>query len=577
MKKGITVVTISIIVVIIIILLGTITVGSYNSIQNGKKLTFALEISSIQEEVDRYEGDSADDYPITGIEYVVDLKNISTESIDQFDDEKKDGNNIKLYEIDLSLLGIDDTKFGNNQTDKDMYLLSLDTGRVYYLEGLTYREKTYYTLTQDLIDIKEKNEKVKDEESSNEPKPIITTKAFVVKTNEANLEREIYLTDIKVEGEEIKTVKYDKTIIKEQDAKEYFKNNGTTLNSDRVKVNPGEYITIYAETKSGKYSIRLEGIPTIPNNFYYVGGTIPTGVVISDNPKDANKGTSINGDVTSLNLLGNQFVWVPVFAQDSTFKGIFKLKDGYYGENIQDLVSSGKSSEPFSQGALSAENDLTGEFAEYNKMTESVEKYKGFYVGRYEAGTSAARMDVSNGTTDVLVQKGKSVYNYVAWGPSMTSVSGDIIWASKNQGKGAVELSRDMYITESYVGSTLIYGVQWDAIMDFVADVDNPNKEGKKYIQDSSGMGFYSISTPALTAPALTGSNEDYKVRNIYDLAGNVFEWTMEAHLSDYRVFRGGGFGNEGSMFAASSRSCPKPETPASGCGFRVALYVRNM
>ena len=47
----------------------------------------------------------------------------------------------------------------------------------------------------------------------------------------------------------------------------------------------------------------------IPNGFYYVGGDIETGVVISDNKNDEFKGT----EHEKINKLkGNQFVWVPV-------------------------------------------------------------------------------------------------------------------------------------------------------------------------------------------------------------------------------------------------------------------------
>lgn len=576
MKKGITVVTISIIVVIIITLLGTITVGSYNSIQNGKKLTFALEISSIQEEVDRYEGTSADDYPITGTEYVVDLSNISTGNIDQFDDETKDGNNVKLYEIDLSLLGIDDTQFGNKQTDKDIYLLSLDTGRVYYLEGLTYRDKTYYTLTQDLINIKEKKEKVKDDEISNEQKPVITTKAFVVKTNESNSEREIYLTDINVEGEEIKTVKYDKTLIEEQDAKEYFKNNGFTLNSDRIKVKEGEYITIYAETKSGKYSVRLEGIPTIPKNFYYVGGSIPTGVVISDSSKDANKGTDVDGDVVSDGLEGNQFVWVPVdnFSE-------FVRRDGYENGAIQTLVSSRAVTEPYS--TLSLENDLTGEWAEYTAMKDSVKKYSGFYIGRYEAGSVTKRSEISNGTTVVLCKKNAYPYNYVTWGSSMTTVTGETT-DNKGyaQGKGAVQLARESYNSEKYysIASTLIYSIQWDAAINFMKNVENPRVSGKKYIENSFSMGWYADNVADGNPNCIVGvdvdQNASNKVKNIYDMAGNIYEWTMEAHDNSIRrVIRGGYYACDGNVYPASFRNSIPTNYTYYRCGFRVALYIK--
>ena len=82
---------------------------------------------------------------------------------------------------------------------------------------------------------------------------------------------------------------------------------------------------------------------------------------------------------------------------------------------------------------------------------------------------------------------------------------------------------------ETGATSTLIYGTQWDATMTFLSDVTNLNVSNKPYIQDSTEMGNYSGTLKT------TGQ---YAVKNIYDLAGNVFEWTMERCISDYRVRR---------------------------------------
>ena len=60
------------------------------------------------------------------------------------------------------------------------------------------------------------------------------------------------------------------------------------------------------EQKAGENVAKVvdKNVP-IPTNFYYVGGTKDTGVVISDNSADENQGVDSN-------LSGNQFVWVPV-------------------------------------------------------------------------------------------------------------------------------------------------------------------------------------------------------------------------------------------------------------------------
>lgn len=113
------------------------------------------------------------------------------------------------------------------------------------------------------------------------------------------------------------------------------------------------------------------------------------------------------------------------------------------------------------------------------------------------------------------------------------------------------ELGLDVYKdtnkanNETGVNSTLIYGVQWDAMMRFLSGVDNPNWQneidgktnpnydkiypGNKrlFILDSWGMGNYTyFDNDALLEMCRTTDN---CVKNIYDLAGNLSDWTMEA------------------------------------------------
>ena len=94
-----------------------------------------------------------------------------------------------------------------------------------------------------------------------------------------------------------------------------------------------------------------------------------------------------------------------------------------------------------------------------------------------------------------------------------------------NETGGAVELSKNFDTVNGYtsVTSTLIYGIQWDAIMNFIdLAYATGSCEEDSFVRDSSGKGWYSQS-----APTTTGSNADYAVKNIYDLGGNVIEWTM--------------------------------------------------
>ena len=126
------------------------------------------------------------------------------------------------------------------------------------------------------------------------------------------------------------------------------------------------------------------------------------------------------------------------------------------------------------------------------------------------------------------------------------------------------------------VKSTLIYGVQWDAIMRWMKEIENTSatkaSPKNKYILDSTEMGNY-LDSDDTNNPAATGIN-NYEVKNIYDLAGNVLEWTMEAYDTNSRVRRGGSYNNSGSSYPASIRSNKYPDNSYSVVGFRVTLYL---
>ena len=277
---------------------------------------------------------------------------------------------------------------------------------------------------------------------------------------------------------------------------------------------------------------------TIPDGFYYAGGSKDTGLVISDDPNDKiawDEATSTQP--VSKELEGNQFVWVPVENPD-----LFQRYEGYYGGDLDSYIDS--CSEP-------ASNAAGWETTEYNLMRTSVINNKGFYVARYEA---------SEGTGSKAKSKsGAMPWVNIPWGTSMTEI-GTI---------GAVYQAQNMYNdNEHAVTSTLIYGVQWDAIMNWI-DSDYSKEDGScnSFVSDSTGQGWYDQSSAT--------SCGYYQVNNIYDLAGNVFEWTMEAYSTDYRVFRGGDFGSSGSDYPASCRGNGHPDDgDYDYVGFRVALYL---
>ena len=252
---------------------------------------------------------------------------------------------------------------------------------------------------------------------------------------------------------------------------------------------------------------------------------------------------------------GNEFVWIPVDYDKETdnFDEVFVRREGYRNGSLQSYL--GLCGEADSTGINNRIVETTTTQTEAKEMYASVKEHGGFYIGRYEAG--------NEGNGNVVVKKGINVYNNISW-----SANGNNMQETSGTTGGAVELARNFDTANHYssVTSTLIYGVQWDAVMKWMENISNPNVEGKTYLQDSTGMGYYDAS-----APTTTGY---YAVNNIYDLAGNVFEWTMESYSTSNRVVRGGNYNSIGSNYLVSVRYGNSLTDRDIGVGFRVALYL---
>ena len=279
--------------------------------------------------------------------------------------------------------------------------------------------------------------------------------------------------------------------------------------------------------------------------------TIPGGFEILEDADTVDEGLVIQDEQD------NQFVWVPVSQEnfDTEFVREHFGTDSqkwWTGTFVTDRLSANNLYEPKADGEANS--------SEVEKMYRSVKYKGGFYVGRYESGTTESSGTGKRG--NLVIKKGANVYNNIKWGNSMKDETG-----------GAVEVARNLDTQNEYttVESTLIYGVQWDAIMRWMKDV--PNLTEGKYVEDSTGMGWYSDNSTHQTGIDVD-SNKSNCVKNIYDLAGNVREWTMESYNTNTRVSRGGRCSNSGSGNPASSRSSTITSSSGSDIGFRVTLYL---
>ena len=123
----------------------------------------------------------------------------------------------------------------------------------------------------------------------------------------------------------------------------------------------------------------------------------------------------------------------------------------------------------------------------------------------------------------------------------------------------------------SNVTTSMIWGCQWDAVMRWM--YNSGDAEKKTYTYDSTGKGNYYGANE--NKPIPTGSNDAYAVNNIYDMAGNVRDWTIEAHSTYDRVSRGGYYDGNASYDPASDRNYGYlPTYSDSTFGSRLALYM---
>ena len=135
----------------------------------------------------------------------------------------------------------------------------------------------------------------------------------------------------------------------------------------------------------------------------------------------------------------------------------------------------------------------------------------------------------------------------------------------------AYQMQKDYASNNINVGSSMIWGCQWDQVMKFVDD----KLDGAGNTFDVTTARTTSESTRHTGKLAATGNNINDKVQNIYDLEGNLYELTLEAAdtSTGYRSYRGG-TASGGAMYSAY-RGVGKPSYSSAQIGSRVTLYIR--
>ena len=261
---------------------------------------------------------------------------------------------------------------------------------------------------------------------------------------------------------------------------------------------------------------------------------VPEGFRISTDAAE-----TVQGGVVIEDKEGNQFVWVPV-ATLADYK-----RTWYKGE-----------------GSLSNYSETLPE----DEKT-SVETYKGFYIGRYEAGdkenTEAKTLRSSNDVTKtVTIKANQAPYNYVA----------------RFQ---AVSLAEGFATKQGYKAKTkLVSSYAWDTTIAFMqkvnSDYGSSSEEGNYNDTTFSYTDIIGATkTKAKSSSVLVPTGQTTPVCNIYDMGGNVGEWTTESCSFTYFPYakRGCSFGRNFADYPAGYRNY-ETNYPLDSLGFRLTLFM---
>lgn len=352
---------------------------------------------------------------------------------------------------------------------------------------------------------------------------------------------------------------------------------GTTYVAEIINGEIGEFVDTTTDPVSQVYKATH---PTIPSGYTYVTGTWYTGYLIKD------------GD-------GNEFVWIPVLSNNNYVKKSGTKNHSFKSSGSVDTDNYDVVSNHIIGDELGLTNILGTPVISTVTDTKTeatiINEAGGFYVSRYEIGIDSAERKAVP-TTVTKDSASISIKSKAGLEP-LRYVTQEAVLALANSWKPGT----------NGVQWGLITGTQWNVMCQFIGwSICNSDCEswGNYYNiaskvfaagevwhsgpEDADQIGHWyntaitktkSNATDArivfATGKFVSENNQNTMQKNIYDVAGNVQEWTAEVTDRNRRVFRGGSAYHESSNYLATYRFGKDEPTKARwDVCFRVVLYV---